>query len=136
MKNVLFVCIENACRSQMAEGFFNHLNQGKTRACSAGTQPASEINPLAIEVMKEVGIDISGQKPKILTEELIRSADKVVVMGCGADVQAVCPTVSLEQVENWELEDPKGKPIEKFREVRDIIQKKVENLIKEMESGS
>jgi len=136
MKNVLFVCIENACRSQMAEGFFNNLAKGIARSLSAGTRVAKEVNPMAVQVMKEVGIDISGQKPKMLTEELIKAVNRVIVMGCGADPQAVCPAVNLKQVENWEIEDPKGKPIEKFREVRDIIQKKVENLIKEMESGS
>ncbi|MGB9612958.1 MAG: low molecular weight phosphatase family protein [Candidatus Margulisiibacteriota bacterium] len=133
MKNILFVCIENSCRSQMAEGFFNHLAQGKAKAFSAGTQPSKEVNPLAIRVMKEVGVDISNQRPKLLTEEQIKNADRVVVMGCGADVGAVCPAVVLERVENWDIEDPKGKPIEKFREVRDIIREKIESLVKEIE---
>ncbi len=130
MKLVLFVCVENACRSQMAEGFFNFLASGKATAVSAGNMPAKWVNPLAVQVMKEVGVDISGHKPKMLTAEMIREADKVILMGCGGNV---CPIVPRE-VEDWQIEDPAGKGIEKFREVRDTIETKVERLLVELEA--
>ena len=128
MKRVLFVCVENACRSQMAEGFFNALSRGKAVAESAGNKPAEEVNPLAVRVMKEVGIDISNHKPKMISAEMINEADKVVLMGCGRDA---CPTVPKEVVD-WHIEDPVGKGIQKFREVRDIIKVKVEELLVEL----
>lgn len=118
---ILFVCVENACRSQMAEGIFNHLARGEHKAFSAGTSLAKEVNPLAIKVMAEIGIDVSKQKPKLLNPEMIKDIDKVVSMGCIDD----CPAVKVD--EDWSIEDPKGKGIEKFREVRDIIYKKVKN---------
>lgn len=131
MKHVLFVCVENACRSQMAEGFLNALANNKVIAKSAGNMPAERVNPLAVQVMKEAGIDISGHKPKMVTAEMVQEADKVVLMGCGRNA---CPIVP-KRVEDWQIEDPSGKGIEKFREVRDIIRKKVENLIAEIDKG-
>ena len=131
MKHVLFVCVENACRSQMAEGFLNALASSKVSARSAGNMPAERVNPLAVQVMKEVGIDISDHKPKMITAEMVQEADKVVLMGCGGNA---CPIVP-KQVEDWQIEDPAGKGIEKFREVRDIIRKKVEKLIAEIDKG-
>ena len=128
MKQVLFVCVENACRSQMAEGFLSALAAGKATAKSAGGNPAERVNPLALEVMSEVGIDISRQKPKVITAEMINESDKVILMGCGRDA---CPTAPRE-VEDWGIEDPVGKGIEKFREVRDIIRGKVEELLTEL----
>jgi len=128
VKRVLFVCVENACRSQMAEGFFNALSRGKAVAESAGNKPAEEVNPLAARVMKEVGLDISKHKPKMINAEMINEADKVVLMGCGKDA---CPTVPKEVVD-WHIEDPVGKGIQKFREVRDIIKGKVEELLVEL----
>ena len=128
MKRVLFVCVENACRSQMAEGFFNALSRGKAVAESAGNKPAEEVNPRAVRVMKEVEIDISNHKPKMINAEMISEADKVVLMGCGKDA---CPTVPKEVVD-WHIEDPDGKGIQKFREVRDIIKGKVEELLVEL----
>jgi protein-tyrosine-phosphatase len=128
MKHILFVCVENACRSQMAEGFLNALAGSKVSAKSAGNMPAERVNPLAVQVMKEVGIDISDHKPKMITAEMIQKADKVVLMGCGGNA---CPIVPKE-VEDWQIEDPAGKGIEKFREVRDVIRKKVEKLVAEI----
>jgi len=128
MKRVLFVCVENACRSQMAEAFLNKLSSGKIVASSAGVKPAERVNPKAVEVMREIGIDMSKQKPKMLTREVIEEADKVITMGCGADV---CPAPLVES-EDWGIEDLSGKSMEKFREVRDEIKRRVEKLIKEM----
>ena len=128
MKTVLFVCVGNAGRSQMAEAFFNHLAGGKARAISAGTKPASEVSPIVIQAMKEVGIDISGNRPKKLTPEMLDQANKVITMGCGAE--NVCPATWVE-TEDWELEDPKGQSIEKIREIRDQIKTNVDKLIEE-----
>lgn len=130
MKRVLLVCVENACRSQMAEGFFNALAQGKAAAKSAGNKPAQRVNPSAVKVMKEVGIDISEQKPKMITGEMVLEADKVVLMGCGRDA---CPIVPREVVD-WQIEDPFGKGIEKFREVRDTTRRRVKDLLAELEA--
>lgn len=129
MKKVLFVCVENACRSQMAEAFFNKLASGKAIAMSAGTKPSNMVNPKAIDVMKDVGIDMSKQKPKLLIQEMIQKADKLITMGCEVDF---CPAPYLK-TEDWNIEDPSGKSIENFREVRDKIRQKVEKLIEEME---
>ena len=130
MKNVLFICVGNSGRSQMAEAFFNHLAQGKARATSSGTNPASAVSPTVIQAMNEVGIDISSNRPKKLTVEILDKADKVITMGCGAE--NVCPATFVE-TEDWELEDPKGQSIEKIREIRDQIKTRVEKLIKEMQ---
>jgi len=129
MKNVLFVCVGNAGRSQMAETFFNHLAEGKARATSAGTNPTSEVSPIVIQAMKEVDIDISSNRPKKLTMEMLDKADKVITMGCGAE--NVCPATFVE-TEDWELEDPEGKPIEEIRRVRDEIKERVISLLREV----
>lgn len=129
MKKVLFVCVENARRSQMAEAFFNKLAEGRAVAVSAGDRPASEVDSKAVKVMKEIGIDISGQRPKSLTMKMVEEADVVITMGCGADV---CPVIP-KRVEEWKIEDPAGRPIAKFREVREAIRKRVEKLIKVLE---
>ena len=128
MKTVLFVCVGNSGRSQMAEAFFNHLAGGKCRAISAGTKPASEVSPIVIQAMKEVGMDIGGNRPKKLTPEMLDQANKVITMGCGAE--NVCPATWVE-TEDWELEDPKGQSIDKIRKIRDQIKANVEKLIKE-----
>lgn len=114
----------------MAEAFFNYLTKGTASAISAGTNPSAQINPIVVEAMREVGIDISDQKPKPLTPEMLENADRVITMGCGAD--EVCPA-SFVPTEDWELEDPKGKPIEKVRQIRDKIRSKVEDLVKQFE---
>lgn len=113
----------------MAEGFFNHLAKGKALAASAGTRPSSEVSPLAIQVMREAGIDISQQKPRMLTLEMADAADRVITMGCG--VEETCPATFVP-TEDWGLEEPKGQPIEKVREIRDQIRARVEGLLTEI----
>jgi arsenate reductase len=125
MKKVLFVCTENVRRSQMAEALFNNLVKGQAVAVSAGARPASKVDAKAVEVMKEIGIDITEQRSKALTMKMVEEADMVITMGCGADV---CPVVP-KRVEEWRIEDPAGKPIAKFREVRNEIRKRVEKLV-------
>jgi protein-tyrosine-phosphatase len=129
---ILFVCVENAGRSQIAEGFFNQKYAPKGySAISAGTRPVSQINPLAVQVMKEVGIDISGQKPKIITEDMIRSSEKSVNMGCIE--KAECPMLFINNVVDWGIEDPKGKPVEKVREIRDDIERRVKEIAQSLQ---
>lgn len=130
-KKILFVCVENAGRSQMAEGFFRKYAPRKWSPISAGTRPTPEINPLAVEAMKEVGIDISKQYPKELFEELIRSSTLNVNMGCMDKTE--CPAVFLGKYLDWNIENPKGKPIEKVREIRDNIEEKIKELCKTLE---
>lgn len=124
---ILFVCVENACRSQMAEAIFNHLVKGKHRALSIGTSIAEEVNPSAIKVMKEIGIDISKNEPKLLNPEMVRSVDRIISMGC----LNKCPLVKID--EDWKIENPKGKGMEKFREVRQIIYQEVKDLIQRLD---
>jgi arsenate reductase (thioredoxin) len=128
-KRVLFVCVENAGRSQMAEGFFKKYAPKGFTPLSAGTNPAYHINPVVVEAMKEVGIDISKQKSKELTDEMIRESAKVVNMGCMD--KNFCPTIWLPKVIEWNLEDPKGKSIEEIRQIRDEIEKKVKEIVAE-----
>jgi arsenate reductase len=111
----------------MAEGFFKMLGPKKYEAISAGTSPTSIINPLAVEVMREVGVDISGQKPKILTEDMIRQSTLRINMSCMD--KGSCPTLFLHNVIDWDIEDPKGKPIEEVREIRDLIKSKVREFV-------
>ena len=128
-KKVLFVCVHNSGRSQMAEAFFNHLAGNKAAGFSAGTKPAAKVNPVVVKVMREIGIDISTQKPKILTLEMMEKADKVITMGCG--VEETCPA-GIVPMEDWQIEDPEGKPTEKVRQIRDTIKNKVAGLIDEL----
>jgi len=122
-KTMLFVCAENAGRSQMAEGFFRKYAPEGYEPVSAGTKPVSQINPLAIQVMDEIGIDISEQD---LTEDMIRNSDKVINMGCMD--KDFCPTLFIPKVIDWGIEDPKGKPIEQVREIRDEIVRRIKEL--------
>jgi arsenate reductase len=131
MKVVLFVCVHNSGRSQMAEAFFNQLAKGKARAYSAGTQPADKVNPVVVEAIREVGIDISGKKPKALTMDMVEKADRMITMGCGAEAEAVCPASFIE-TEDWTLEDPRGKSLEQVRKIRDEIKKRVMKLLNEI----
>ena len=131
MSRVLFVCVHNSGRSQMVEAFFNHLAKGKAQATSAGTQPADRVNPVVSEAMQEVDIDISSNKPKMLTMDMVEKADRMITMGCGAEAGAVCPARIIE-TEDWALEDPEGKSIEQVRRVRDEIEARVEKLLGEM----
>ena len=126
-KSLLFVCVENAGRSQMAEGFFNKYAPKGYEAISAGTKPISQINPIAVEVMREADIDISNQKSKELTEDMIRNSSNIVNMGCME--KESCPTLFLQNLLDWNIEDPKGKPVEKVREIRDEIDQRVKELV-------
>jgi len=126
MRTVLFVCVGNAGRSQMAEAFFNQAANGRARAISAGTKPAGAVDLRIVEVMREVGIDISAARPKALTVEMLEQADRVVTMGCG--VEGVCPA-SFVETEDWQLEDPKGKSLEEVRRIRDEIRARVTRLL-------
>ena len=129
-KTILFVCIENAGRSQMAEGFFKKYVPNGFKTLSAGTKPVYQLNPIVVEAMKEVGIDISKQKSKELTDEMIRDSENVVNMGCME--KNFCPTMWLPKVIEWGLEDPKGQSIEKVREIRDEIEQRVKELVAEI----
>jgi protein-tyrosine-phosphatase len=137
MMRVLFVCVGNSGRSQMAEAFANKLGEGRVIAESAGTNPSDELDPTVVEVMKEIGYDITLQRPKMLTLEMVDRADKIITMGCGVSLDYVehqggaCPASFLE-TEDWGLEDPKGQPIEKVREIRDEIKSRVERLIEDI----
>jgi len=135
LPTVLFVCVHNSGRSQMAQALLNHLAAGKAMAYSAGTQPANEVNPVVVEAMREIDIDISGNKPKLLTRDMLEQADMVVTMGCG--VEGVCPATFVE-TEEWELEDSKGKPLSEVRRIRDEIKARVVELLRkiERENGS
>lgn len=127
LKSILFVCVENAGRSQMAEGFFNKYAPKGYEAISAGTKPVSQINPIAVEVMKEVGIDIGNQKSKEVTEDMIRNSSNIVNMGCIE--KESCPTLFLQNFVDWNIEDPRDKPIAKVREIRDVIDQRVKELV-------
>jgi arsenate reductase len=129
MKTVLFICVHNSGRSQMAEAFFNQMAEGKAKAISAGSHPTDEVNPVVVKAMGEVGIDISRNKPKLLTLQMMEGIDKAVTMGC----ENACPLTTVETVD-WGLEDPKDKPLERVRTIRDDIKNRVGNLIKEMTS--
>ncbi len=129
MKKILFVCVHNAGRSQMAQAFFNRMAKGKAIGFSAGTQTTDKVNPVVVKAMREIGIDISGEKPKLLTVEMLEGVERVITMGCGAE--GVCPA-SFVPTEDWQLEDPEGKPIEQVRQIRDEVKAKVEELIKEL----
>ncbi len=129
MKRILFVCVENAGRSQMAEAFASHLGKANLVVSSAGNKPASKVNPIVVQVMKEKGIDISMNKSKMLTFQMAQDADLIVTMGCND--QGICPGPFFKPTIDWKLEDPKGKPIEKVREIRDEIERRVRELVGE-----
>lgn len=130
-KKILFMCVENAGRSQIAEGFFRKYVTSGYQPISAGTQPVGEINPLAIKVMKEVGIDISKQTPKMISEEMITQSTKIINMGC-MDEES-CPALFLNNVIDWAIPDPKDKSIDKVREIRDEIEKKIKEIVADLE---
>ena len=126
-KTLLFVRVQNAARSQIAEAFFRKYAPINYEALSAGTEPVGNLNLLAIEAMKEVGIDISNQRPKIITEDMVRQSTARVNMGCIQ--RESCPTLFIHNVSDWNIEDPKGKPLEKVREIRDVIESRVKELV-------
>ena len=126
--SVLFVCVHNAGRSQMAAGFLSHLAGGRVDVRSAGSMPADRINPTAVEAMLEVGIDIRDQRPTVLTTDAVQASDVVITMGCGD----VCPFFPGKRYLDWVLEDPAGKGVEAVRPIRDEIRGRVEKLIEEL----
>jgi arsenate reductase len=125
---VLFVCVHNAGRSQMAAGWLTHLAGGSIEVRSAGSQPGDRINPMAVQAMQEVGIDIASEQPKVLTTDAVEHADVVVTMGCGDS----CPFYPGKRYLDWELTDPAGQPIEVVRAVRDEIKARIEVLVNEL----
>jgi arsenate reductase (thioredoxin) len=126
---VLFLCVHNAGRSQMALGWFNHLADGRAIAWSGGSEPGNEVNPAAVLAMQEVGIDISDEFPKPWTDEIVRAADVVITMGCGD----ACPVVPGKRYEDWELTDPAGKDVEAVRPIRDEIEHRVRALLRSLD---
>ena len=128
MKTVLFVCVHNAGRSQMAAGFMQKLGEGQVEVLSAGSAPKDSINPVAVQAMAEVGIDIANNTPKILTDEAVIASDVVITMGCGD----TCKFYPGKRYEDWQLDDPAGQGIESVREIRDEIKNKVVNLLSDL----
>ena len=126
---VLFLCVHNAGRSQMAAGFLRHLAGDAVDVFSGGSEPGADLNPAAVQAMAEVGIDISGQQPTAWTDEMARAADVIVTMGCGD----TCPVYLGTRYEDWELTDPAGQPIEVVREVRDDIRARVAALLESLD---
>ncbi len=128
--SVLFVCVHNAGRSQMAAGFLSHLGGGDIEVRSAGSAPADQINPVAVAAMAEVGIDITAEQPKILTDEAVQASDVVITMGCGD----ACPFYPGKRYEDWDLDDPAGQGIDAVRPIRDDIRGRVEALIADLKA--
>jgi arsenate reductase (thioredoxin) len=127
----LFVCLHNAGRSQMSAALFERAADGRHRALSAGTTPAERVHPEVVEVMREVGVDLADRVPQLLTRELAEQADVVVTMGCGDE----CPYVPGRRYVDWELEDPKGRPLEEVRATRDDIAQRVRALVTELDAA-
>jgi len=130
MSTVLFVCRQNAGRSQMSRALFDQAAGGRHDALSAGTAPAAQVHPEVIDVMNEIDIDLAGSTPKLLTRELAEQADLVVTMGCGDE----CPFIPGKRYLDWELEDPAGQPTAKVREIRDEINARVWNLVRQLDA--
>ena len=128
MKTVLFVCVHNAGRSQMAAAFLRRHGGDHLTVLSAGSTPADQVNPAVLEVMREVGIDLSSEQPKLLTTEAVQESDVVITMGCGD----TCPVFPGKRYLDWQLDDPAGLPAEKIRPIRDEIERRVQQLIVEM----
>ena len=125
---VLFVCVHNAGRSQMAAALLERLAEGRVRVRSAGTTPADEVNPAVVRAMEEVGIDLSAERPKLLTDDAVRDSDVVITMGCGD----ACPIYPGTRYEDWTLDDPAGKGLEEVRPIRDEIERRVRSLLAEL----
>lgn len=130
LASVMFVCVHNAGRSQMAQGFLSALAGDRVEVRSSGTMPANQINPSAVEAMAELGIDISNQKPKVLTDEDVRASDYVITMGCGD----ACPFYPGKKYLDWKLDDPAGKDVASVRPIRDQIKAMVESLVAEIDA--
>jgi arsenate reductase len=127
MKTIVFACVHNAGRSQMAAAFLDQLANGQARAVSAGTNPAARVHPDVVEVMREVGIDLAGAVPQKLTTELASGADLLITMGCGDE----CPYIPGLRRDDWPLDDPKGRSLDDVRRIRDEIRRRVIDLLKE-----
>lgn len=132
MTTVLFVCRQNAGRSQMSQALFEQAAKGRHIAISAGTAPADQVHPEVIDVMRQIGIDLTDRKPQLLTPELMQQADIVVTMGCGDQ----CPLIPGKRYIDWELPDPAGQPLEEVRETRNEIATRVSHLLAELETAS
>ena len=126
--SVLFVCVHNAGRSQMAAAFLSHLSAGAVEVRSAGSEPAAQVNPAAVQAMAEVGINIAAEKPKILTDQAVRESDVVITMGCGD----TCPFYPGKRYEDWVLDDPAGKDVAAVRPIREEIRRRVEALLDDL----
>ena len=126
--SVLFVCVHNAGRSQMAAGFLRDIAGDRIEVRSAGSMPADQINPIAVEAMGELGIDIAAEQPKVLTTEAVRASDVVITMGCGD----ACPFFPGKRYEDWKLDDPAGQGIDAVRPIRDEIRSRIEKLVAEL----
>ncbi|MDH3677888.1 MAG: arsenate reductase ArsC [Nitrosopumilus sp.] len=133
MKKILFVCVENAGRSQMAEAFFRKYLPSGYEPISAGTKPALNVNPTVVQAMKEVGIDIDGNSPQNISQQMVEESEIAVNMGC-MDKES-CPALFLKGVKDWQIQDPKGKTIEEVREIRDQIKQKVKEFIRAITQG-
>ena len=133
-KNVLFACVENAGRSQMAEAFFKKYAKNQFNVISAGTSTPSHLNPIVVSVMNEHGIDLENQKPQLLSSSMIENSNKTINMGC-MDKES-CPSLFVKDVDDWNIEDPKGKSIEDVRKIRDQIKNDVLNLLNSIESDA
>ena len=129
-RTILFVCVGNSGRSQMAEAIFNKLKPDGFRAISAGTRPAKEVNPLVVQVLGEIGIDASNVRPKPVSPKMIVEAEKVITMGCEAS--NFCPARFLSRVEDWNIEDSKGKTLDEIRSIRDSIHEHVRELLRRL----
>jgi arsenate reductase len=132
MAHVLFVCLHNAGRSQMSQALFELAAGGRHTAASAGTTPGERVHPEVVEVMRELGIDLSDRRPQLLTRELAQQADVVVTMGCGDE----CPFIPGKRYIDWELQDPKGRPVDEVRATRDEIAQRVQQLLTEFDASS
>jgi arsenate reductase len=128
MATALFVCLHNAGRSQMSQALFERTAGGRHMALSAGTTPGDRVHPEVVEVMRELGIDLAGRTPKLLTQELAEQADVIVTMGCGDE----CPYIPGKRYIDWDLPDPKGLPVDEVRAIRDEIAGRVEGLLREL----
>ena len=133
-KNILFVCVENAGRSQMAEAVFKKYAKNQFHVISAGTSPSSHLNPVVVSAMNELGIDLENQKPQLLSSSMIENSNKTVNMGC-MDKES-CPSLFVKDADDWNIEDPKGKSIEDVRKIRDQIKNDVLNLLNSIESDT
>jgi arsenate reductase len=125
---VLFVCVHNAGRSQMAAGFLKQLAGTRVEVLSAGSEPADRVNPVAVEAMRELGVDIATEQTKLLQDAAVRAADVVITMGCGD----ACPIYPGKRYQDWELDDPAGRPLAEVRPIRDQIRRRIEALVEEL----